>query len=969
MNRAEPKNATTLFKWIWHSYLKTALIPLILVELVFIGIYFVTNNWSQNEMVGFLREEVQMELSQIAEQEGNVIEQQITSITNATELYRQQTARALQTPAKLAPEDVVRLAYSPEGVYYTTRDKVKDGVAIFYSGFVPIGETEREKVACVLTTEELMIDIQKSQPLAASIYLNTFDSLNIIYPYFDVISQYAPLMDIPSYNFYYEADAKNNPQKVVKWTDAYLDPAGHGWMASAIAPVYNGDFLEGVVGIDVTVSTITNQVLNLNIPWQGYGVLVGKDGTILALPEKGEGEWGLTELTDHHYNEAILKDTFKPEQFNLYKRNEISELAQKVATNNNGFSDVLIGQNDKVVSWTTVPETGWKLLLIVNEENIYSRVNEMSSKLFKIGSFMIAGLVFFYCIFLLILFKKSRIMSLNISEPLLKINQIVQKIGAGDYYQNISDLDVVELQETALKLIKMGEKLGNTNQELIDIQEELKKRGADLQALVNSIDDVIMKVNEQGECLNIWAKDEELLEASFKKKNMANIYIGIIKRVIETGETEKIEYVLQTPKGLRTFQARISLISNATRTVSISARDITERIEMEKSLIAAKDEAEKASNAKSEFLSSMSHELRTPLNSVLGFAQILKVDPTAPLNESQSESVEEIIKAGKHLLILINEVLDMAKIESGKMSVSLEPVLIKPIIDETIALIKPLAKLHNVEIIPLASECVGKYVKADSTRFKQVILNLISNAVKYNKDMGRVKINCEQIGGVVRINFVDTGIGIPDTELEAIFDPFYRLDAAESYREGTGIGLTVAKQLIELMGGSIGVESKVGEGSHFWIELPHVENKKCFDHASYEFFEDKNNKERIRVKKVLYVEDNPANRNLVHRIIKDYKSVEVYFAENGRTSLELVSKEKFDLIILDINLPDTDGYELLQHLKMLPETKDIPVIALTANAMSRDIIRGKEAGFEEYMTKPIDIEKFKKVIFKYFSDI
>jgi CheY-like chemotaxis protein len=171
------------------------------------------------------------------------------------------------------------------------------------------------------------------------------------------------------------------------------------------------------------------------------------------------------------------------------------------------------------------------------------------------------------------------------------------------------------------------------------------------------------------------------------------------------------------------------------------------------------------------------------------------------------------------------------------------------------------------------------------------------------------------------------------------------------------------------MGGSIGVESVVGKGSHFWIELPYAEDKKSFDHRNFQFLDEEKNEERISVKKILYVEDNPANRNLVHRILKDHKLVEVYFAENGITSLNLIREENFDLIILDINLPDIDGYELLQHLKELPETKDIPVIALTANAMSRDIIRGKEAGFEEYLTKPIDIEKFKKVLFKYLSNI
>lgn len=984
MKEKESNKTITLFKWIWHSYLKTAIIPLVLVEFVFIGIYFVTNNWSQKETVSFLRQEVQFELSQFAEQEGKVIQQQLNSINNSTELYRQQMARVLATPAELKPEDAERLKYSPEGVYYTSHDKKEGGAAVFYSGILPIGEAERKKAARALTAEKLMIDIKTSQPLAASLYLNTFDSLNVIYPYFDVISQYPPLMDIPSYNFYYEADAAHNPNREVRWTDAYLDPAGHGWMASAIAPVYNGDLLEGVVGIDVTISTITEHILNMNVPWQGYGILVGKDGKILALPEKGEGEWGLTELTKHHYSEAIKKDTFKPEEFNIYKRNNLSELAENVYIQKNGFTDALIGEESKVVSWATVPQTGWKLLVIVDNDDIYANVNAMRSKLYNIGTFMIAGLILFYCIFFLILFRKSYSMSRRISEPLMVINKIVRNIGKGEYYQQNPDLYVQELQDTALNLVKTGESLGMANQDLIETQEELRKREADLQALVNSIDDVIIEVDDNGNCVNSWFQDEELLPLSFMGKSIASldeiidgsmyqVFMSIIKRVIETEKTEKVEYVTQTHKGLRTFQVSISLITKESRLVAICARDITERIEMERKIIASKEEAEKASKAKSEFLSSMSHELRTPLNSILGFAQLLKIDIANPMTDSQGENVEEIIKAGKHLLVLINEILDLAKIESGKILVSLEIVNIQENIEEVISLVRLLAERQNVKILPVSFTCTNKYVKADHTRLKQVILNIMTNAIKYNKEGGYVEIHCESLDESVRINISDTGRGIPDNEIEAIFEPFYRLHASDSYHEGTGIGLTVAKQLVELMGGSIGVESKLGEGSNFWFDLPRANENEYFADMKYEKPEERTN---IEIKdagpkdlqgehKILYVEDNPANLDLAKRIFMDSPLIKLSYAKDGISGIELALKERFELIILDINLPDIDGYEVLKRLKKHAETKDIPVMALTANAMPQDISKGKAAGFVEYITKPIDIEKFKCIVNKY----
>lgn len=856
MKQKAPGNPISLFKWIWQSYLRTAIIPLIMVELVFIGIYFVSNNWSQKEMVDLLRAEVQKELQHIAGRESVVIQQQINGVSNTTEMFARQMKKALAAPASISPEDAGRMTYSPEGVYYTRRDRKDGGAAVFYSGAVPVGAAERDKVGRVLTLQRLMKDIEQSNPLIESLYLNTFDSLNIIYPYFDVISQYPPLMDIPAYNFYYEADARHNPERRVKWTDAYLDPAGHGWMASAIAPVYSGDFLEGVVGIDVTINTITNQILNLDIPWQGYGILIGKDGTILALPEKGEEDWGLNELTDHHYSEAIMKDTFKPDQFNLYKRKDLASLSGQIAGGDNGFSGIRLNGEPQVASWATVPETGWKLLIIVSEKNIYAKVDQMKNKLFRIGFFMIAGLIFFYCIFFCILYWKSRRMSYDISRPLIEINNIVQRIGAGDYCQKEPDLHVKELRETASNLVDMGQQLGAANEKLLEAQTILK---------------------------------------------------------------------------------------------------------------AAKEEAEKASMAKSKFLSSMSHELRTPLNTVLGFARLLEVDSSAPLNESQGENVKEILKAGSHLLVLINEVLDLARVESGKLTLSIEPVQVKSVVDETLALIKPIADKTNIDVVCHLPDCGERFVAADRTRLKQVLLNLLSNAVKYNRDHGKVIVSCEKIDQDIRFNIIDKGYGIPESELSAVFEPFHRLTEANSTVEGTGIGLTVAKQLIELMGGSIGVESREGEGSHFWIDLPSLEGTRRPEDERSSYAGEWDNEAGSTLKSILYVEDNPSNLALVERVLSRCPVIKMFAAANGELGIDLARACRPDLILLDINLPGIDGYEVQRRLRECDETRGIPVIAISAGAMAKDIEKGMSAGFAEYITKPIDIHKFLGTITKYLK--
>lgn len=954
----------SLFKWIWYSFLKTALIPLVLVELVFVGIYFFTNNWSQKETIKYLRAEVIDEMNQISIEKSQNIDQQLKSIAYSTKLLGRQYLNALMNDADLDDEDASRLSYSNDGAYYTLYDKSEKGVAIFYSGIYTIGEDERYKVTKLLTTEDIMKDVVETQPLVAQAYFNTFDSLNIIYPYFEVLTQYPVKMDIPSYNFYYQADYEHNPEKDLIWTEAYLDPAGMGWMTSAILPIYNGDFLEGVVGIDITISTITNQVLDMEIPWGGYSLLVDSNGSILALPEIGETEWGLDELTKHNYIEAIQEDTFKPEQFNIYTREELKNISEMLKTKASGNGEVTFNNDNKVISWSTINEAGWKLLIIVPEKNIYADVNNMKELLFKIGMFMILGLISFYIVFFYILSRKSRKMSYNISEPLISINNMVKSIGKGEYYQEPYNTKVLEIYETSENLSLMGYRLGRANEKLLNTQKELQQNEYDLKSLVYAIEDVIIVSDIDGNIEKIWNKSKEINISSndiegFIGKTKKEIKV-IIDKVLKKNQTETLEFVVDTPKGSRWLQARISLVQGKDVKVVMAARDVTDMKELEKSLILAKEEAEKASNSKSEFLSSMSHELRTPLNAVIGFSQILQMDKENPLSKEQNESVVEILKAGKHLLVLINEILDLSKIESGNLSISIENVKVETIVRETVSMIYPMAESYGIKLITGESECCKEYVKTDLTRIKQVMINLISNAIKYNKDDGEVKFYCEKIEEKIRFNIVDTGIGITKNNLKNIFQPFQRLDFNNSEIEGTGIGLTVAEQLVKAMDGEIYVESVVGEGSHFYVEIPISNDILVHDE---EFSSLNINNSEIKNKfKILYVEDNPANLKLIQKLVSSIPGTEFFSAVMGETSIELAKAHKPDLIILDINLPGISGYEVFERFKLYEETKDVPVVALSANAMNKDIEKAKKMGFKEYFTKPVDGEKFIKKI-------
>ena len=970
MREKKGNKSISLYKWIWNSYIHTVLIPLILIELIFIFIYFSSFTWSQGKNVTLLKEQAQSELGHIVNQEADSINHQLASVSNSVMLFRNQIKQALLTPATLASTDSNRLTYSKEGNLYTNEDSKDGSASIFYGSISAKREEQMQKVSKVLTTQKLMADIKNTEPLASSIYFNSFDSLNVTYPYFNVISEYDSLINISSNNFYYEADAEHNPDKKVKWTDIYLDPASKNLITSAIYPVYNNNFLEGVVGINITLDTIHNQILTMEIPWQGYGLLIDKDGCILSFSNENELDFGLTK---NSYYKIHSKDKLNSDQFNLYKNENLASLANSITNNSSGFSTFNIKGDSKFVSWATVSSADWKLLVIVPEQNIYSKITSLKYNLIKTGLFIISGLILSYFIFFVFLYRKAQKTSYIFTNSLLEINNIIQKIGNREYNPKSPILDIAELKDICTQLIKMGQNLGETNKHLLLTQYQLMKKETDLKALVNSINDIILEVDAKGNITNFWSRSHKDLFSLYMKEafNSINDLLDIetskvarkkIFYVMKTKETASIDFNIESNSGLKWFQASISPRLNDSTRVVVSARDITGQKKMAKSLIAAKEEAEKASKAKSEFLSSMSHELRTPLNAILGFSQILELDPESPLTDSQKESVTEIFKAGNHLLELINEVLDLSKIESGKLSISIESVLIKSLMEETFSIIKPFADTHEIKLVSYPIENSDEFVYVDNTRLKQILLNLLSNAIKYNKQNGKVTFFHERIDDKYRFHVIDTGIGVSKSDLDLIFKPFQRLNKLNNSIEGTGIGLTVAKQLVDLMNGTIYVESEKGIGSHFYVEFPAVNVCAIEATKNILLIEDDSCLSEEKHYTVLYVEDNPANLRLVDRILNQITSIKMLSATSGELCIDLAIAHKPDLILLDINLPGIDGYEVFKRLKMYEETNNIPIVAISAHAMPKDVSKGISIGFTDYIPKPINVTKFTKKI-------
>jgi len=482
---------------------------------------------------------------------------------------------------------------------------------------------------------------------------------------------------------------------------------------------------------------------------------------------------------------------------------------------------------------------------------------------------------------------------------------------------------------------------------------------------------IITDVNKQMEALTGCTRDE-LIGAPFKNYfTDSERAEAAIKLVLSEKKVTNYELTASARDGKKTVVSYNATTfydrDRSLQGVFAAARDMTERKRFEQALQdsnvelkSAKSAAEKANLAKSDFLSSMSHELRSPLNAILGFAQLMESATPSP-STSQSESIAQILQAGWHLLKLINEILDLAVIESGKVLLSPEAVLLSEVMSECQAMMEPLAQPRGISMtFPRFDDKAPLFVKADRTRLKQIIINLLSNAIKYNKEHGTVVVDCIVSGPErIRINVADTGAGLSPEKLAQLFQPFNRLGQEASGVAGTGIGLVVTKRLAELMEGMLGVDSTVGVGSVFWCQLITVATPQFeIQSSEVEALVRPPLPEGASKRTLLYVEDNPANMRLVQQLIERCPDIELLTAVNGTLGIEIARATRPQVILMDINLPGISGIEALKILREDPATAHIPVVALSANAMPRDITLGLELGFFRYLTKPIKVKEF-----------
>lgn len=686
-----------LFALIWRAYARAALLPLLCVEVLLVLVYLWTNAAIRDANVASLHDIADRDLDAITMREAQTIERRLQGVAQLTRVLQAAARDATLEPEPVPPAEAARYAMAPTGVYHTTY--ADGGAAAFFSAITEVGPAQRTKLQQLAAIDPVLRYVHDADPLVVQTYYNTHDSANRIYPYFDTLARYDTYLDIPSYNFYYAADAAHNPGRGVAWTDAYVDPAGRGWMISAVAPVYRGDFLEGVVGVDITLSTLVAQVLDLELPWDGYGMLIDRSGTILAMPSAAERDLGVRELAGYDYAEAVRQEARKPAEFHLAQH--LPELAQAISEHEHGTQHVHV-DGGRIAIWRHIAGSDWTLLTMVDEARVYQEVLALEAHYDAVGYRLIALMVLFYVLFFSFLYYRARRMARDIAEPLERFDALAHSIGSGAYLEAAPHSGIRELDDSAAALADMGRRLG----------------------------DAVERLSE------------------------------------------------------------------------------------------AKRQADEANEAKSRFLSQMSHELRTPLNAICGFAQLLDMS-RGRIAPELHECIDDIRESGRHLLDLINQILDLSVIESGRLHLVPEALDLAPLIRRTAASLEPLMAPRDLSIeLDLAAAACGS-VRADAVRTRQVLLNLLSNAVKYNRDGGRIRVLAGPGAqpGCLRVSICDDGPGVPAAAREWIFESFHRLDDNRGV-EGAGIGLAICRSLVEAMGGRIGVSAAEGGGACFWFELP-----------------------------------------------------------------------------------------------------------------------------------------------------
>ena len=918
---------------------------------------------TESEVRTMLSDSAAAQLAASAAQQAELLSQELGSATMAIEFVARAAATALAAPSEASAAEVARYSEGPDGSYITSAvDHSK--VSMFYSGYHPVGVAQREKAAQLSAIDPALVAVVETNSLIAQAYINTWDSLNRIYPGVDVLGQFVPKLDITKFSFYYLADEQHDPERKVAWTNGYVDPAGQGWMISAIAPVYVNNHLEAVVGIDVTISQLVGQLLSNRQAFGAYSILVDAQGSIMAMPAAAEQTFGLKELTNVDYATYAKADTFKPEQFDITKRADTVALNHQIGSAAVGQGATTVAGVSALVAWQTVSPMNWRVISIVPTASVHSLeqpIDRLSDAAATV--FWIVGLAF--ALMIVGLTWRARRLSLSFTRPLREIDLATTRMAAGDFVSSLPPAPVAELDRTGRQLLKMGSSLREAQERMLADSQRLRDGEQRYRAIFENVTEPVMTVDAHGAIVdaNDAARDafgevlpgqqvQRLLgEDSWRTAGRRMVQIGndLESRTFElavgsSGEGDDALYTLTAHDATSTVLAR-TLLEDAAATALHTAR------------------------LKDEFLASMSHEIRTPLNGVLGVLSLLAA---RPLPEEARQELAIARRSADDLLVLVNDVLDFAKIEAGQVSIVNSHVQLDDLLESIRQLYSPFAEeLHN-ELNVTVDPNVPEWVQVDQTRLRQVLMNLVSNALKFTEG-GHVTVAVQREAAPtqdqfkLRFTVTDTGVGISPDLRARLFTRFTQGDPLTArHFPGTGLGLAIVKRLVELMGGEVGVDSELGAGSRFWFT---IESAAGIPSTSINGLPPAAGTGAVGHLRVLVAEDNDVNRFFMLTALERLgHSTQV--AVNGREAVDAVRREHFDVVLMDVQMPVMSGLDATRAIRALPGAAGmVPIVAVTANVLPAQQELYRQTGFTEWLPKPLTLDQVEDTLRRMFGNV
>ncbi len=972
---------------------RAAMIPLLVIELFLIVLYFSINAYVNSRTVDTLRDEVRETVLEISSREARNIDLQLSGISESARLLQKENRRFFENPDSFSlPGDRPEYGYSENGIFYKLNDDGGATVCWLDVPRVTVNEERKQRTVATECFGPLFKAVFESNPNIVAIYFNSHDSMCRYYPFQDEFYRlFSPGMIIPEFNFYYEADGNHNPERDMVWTTAYLDPARKGWMASCIVPIYRGDFLEGVTGIDITIDRFVDNILALELPWEGAAFLVDDEGMILAMPEKVENLFGLEELKHHVYETSVTADTFKPEEYNLL-RNPEEELRKQLSsffTSPEVVSEMAIGDGKYILTKHVIAETGWKLLVLVDERLAFLPITALETMARKVGFLAIGVMVLFYGAFITYLLTRTRKLSARLASPLERLSEATTDFVAREQKKDLEPAGIVEIDRL----------LDNFNAMTAAIVEETYRR----ETLLGRIALNEKRYRTLVESANAipWEADHRVKKLIYMGRKASDLFgrpakdwqapAAWLEPVFAEDRKKVVDFFQEKIGATRDFDLEYRMVSSDGRVIWVHnvasleieegkvvrlrgfIFDITDRILAREELHRKEEQLRQAQKmeAVGRLAGGVAHDFNNILTVIKGYADMSLLD-RADRDDPVFEYLEKIDRAADKASALTRQLLSFSRkdpIQPGVLG--LNEVITG--MDEMVERV-----LGEELSLELALEPGLGNVLADPGQIEQIVVNIAVNARDAMGASGVLTVttsntvfserNCPvglEPGAYVRLTISDTGCGMDEKTLSRIFDPFF---TTKERGKGTGLGLSTVFGIVKQNMGHIEVDSEEGVGTAFHVFLPRASDETADSGPAAIFRVDS----LAGTERVLLVEDHMAVLDLTEEILVN-NGYTVLTARDGVEGQELYEAHQggIDLVITDVVMPRRSGSEMASGIQSLdPEMKILFISGYI------DDILGEHGVLEEgvnFLSKPFTptqiLSKVRQVLSGACSDV